>query len=104
MRRLLAALGLAGLAVHHAVLIRNHRERIEALERDCAREAAMAARERALLDQLYEDFDRLLVVTLPVASKAPDWLALLETRPGVVGGRANLQAWLAAERAKERES
>lgn len=100
--RLLGAAALALVAAHDYALSQ-HRKRLDELEREVRAEATKAQRERRMLDELAQDFDRLLVVTVPMAAKAPDWLALLETRPGVVGGRANLQAWL-TERREAREA
>lgn len=102
MTRLLLAAAAAAVVLHDRALSR-HRTRLDDLEQEVRTESAKASRERRMLDELAQDFDRLLVVTLPIASKAPDWLALLETRPGVVGGRASLHAWMDQKRA-EREA
>lgn len=101
--RLLAALAVAGALATHDRALTRHRKRLDELETRADNAARGLQTERRLIDAINEDFDRLLIVTVPVAAKAKPWLTLLEERPGVVNARAVLQAWL-DERKREQQA
>jgi hypothetical protein len=100
-KRLLAGLALAAAVAMHDHALSSHRKRLDELEGRVDNFRRGLQTERRLIDQINDDFDKLLVVTLPVAAKAKQWLRLLDERPGVVAARAELQAWLAEARERE---